>query len=189
MLARAESSALAQLSGPSWGLLPACLFMPWLATHTGAGQGNLLLMALFGLIMASYDLATLRIPNQLNALAACCGLAVAGAAGGWSALAQALAGGFVAFGLMAVFFFLGAVGAGDVKALGALGVFVGGWGALELFLLTVLCGGALALLRILAAHGPGGLKRWWVAGKGLKLPYGLAICAGALWLALLKGAA
>lgn len=189
MLARAESSALAQLSGPSWGLLPACLFLPWLATQMGAGQGNLLLMALFGLMMASYDLATLRIPNQLNALAAACGLVLAGAGGGWPALGQALGGGLVAFGLMAVFFFMGAVGAGDVKALGALGVFVGPWGGLELFLLTVLCGGGLALLRVLVVHGPQGLRHWRMAARGLKLPYGLAICAGALWLALLRGAA
>ncbi len=188
MLARAESSALAQLSGPSWGLLPACLFLPWLAPHVGAGQGNLLLMALFGLIMASYDLASLRIPNQLNALAALCGLVLALMAGGWSALAPALGGGLVALALMAVFFFLGAVGAGDVKALAALGVFVGPWGALELFLLTVLCGGVLALLRVLMVHGPRGLGHWWIAAKGLELPYGLAICAGTLWLALVKGA-
>jgi len=187
MLARAESSALSQLSGPSWGLLPACLFLPWLAPQMGADQGNLLVMALFGLIMASYDLASLRIPNALNALAACCGLVLALMAGGWSALPPALGGGLVAFGLMAIFFFLGAVGAGDVKALAALGIFVGPWGAVELFLCTVLCGGALAVLRVLAARGPGGFRLGWVAAKGLNMPYGLAICAGALWLALARG--
>ncbi|MBU1156495.1 MAG: prepilin peptidase, partial [Proteobacteria bacterium] len=182
-----ESSAISQLSGPSWGLLPACLFLPWLALHVGAGQGNLLVMALFGLIMASYDLASLRIPNALNALAACCGLVLALMAGGWSALSPALGGGLVAFGLMAIFFFLGAVGAGDVKALAALGIFVGPWGAVDLFLCTVLCGGALALLRVLVARGPAGLRHGWAAAKGLDLPYGLAICAGALWLALVRG--
>ena len=187
MLARAESSALSQLSGPSWGLLPACLFLPWLATHVGAGQGNLLVMALFGLIMASYDLASLRIPNPLNALAACCGLVLALMTGGWSAVAPALGGGLVAFGLMAIFFFMGAVGAGDVKALAALGIFVGPWGAVELFLCTVLCGGVLSVLRVVVARGPGSLRHGWAAAKGLELPYGLAICAGALWLALARG--
>ncbi|MCF8048613.1 MAG: A24 family peptidase [Desulfarculaceae bacterium] len=176
------------MSGPSWGLLPACLFLPWLAPQMGAGQGNLIVMALFGLIMASYDLASLRIPNALNALAACCGLILALMAGGWSALLPALGGGLVAFGLMAIFFFVGAVGAGDVKALAALGIFVGPWGALDLFLLTVLCGGALALLRVVVARGPGGLRHGWAAARGLNLPYGLAICAGALWLALAGGA-
>ncbi|MCB2191829.1 MAG: A24 family peptidase [Deltaproteobacteria bacterium] len=145
-------------------------------------------MVMFGLIMASYDLASLRIPNALNALTACCGLVLALMAGGWSALVSALGGGLVAFGLMAVFFFLGAIGAGDVKALAALGIFVGPWGALELFLLTVLSGGALALIRVLVAHGPSCLRHGWAVAKGLNLPYGLAICAGAIWLALVRGA-
>ncbi|MCF8032497.1 MAG: prepilin peptidase [Desulfarculaceae bacterium] len=176
------------MSGPSWGLLPACLFMPWLALHVGAGQGNLLVMVLMALLMASHDLISLRIPNMLNALAALCGLVLALAQGGWSAVPDALLGGLVAAGLMAIFFFLGAVGAGDVKALGALGVFVGPWGALELFYLTVLAGGLLAVARLVAAHGIQGIKAWRVLARGLKLPYGLAICAGALWLAVLKGA-
>jgi len=187
MLARAESSALAQLSGPSWGLLPACLFMPWLAPRVGAGQGYLLVMVMLALLMASYDLITYRIPNQLNALAALCGLALALARGGWGALPGALGGGLVAAGLLAVFFFFGVVGAGDVKALGALGVFLGPWGAIELFYLTVLAGGVLAVVRVLAAHGPRGLRNWRAAAHGLKLPYGLAISAGALWLAVIKG--
>lgn len=187
MLARAESSALAQLSGPSWGLLPACLFMPWLALHVGANQGNLMVMVLMAFLMASYDLISFRIPNQLNALAALSGLTLALTRGGWSALPDALLGGLVAAGLMAIFFFFGAVGAGDVKALGALGVFLGPWGALELFYLTVLAGGILAVGRLLAVHGIRGLKSWSVLARGLKLPYGLAISAGALWLAVIKG--
>ncbi len=187
MLARAESSALAQLSGPSWGLLPACLFMPWLASHAGAGQGNLIVMVMMALLMASHDLISYRIPNQLNALAALAGLVLALASGGWSALPGALLGGLVAGGLMAIFFFLGAIGAGDVKALAALGVYLGPWGAIELFYMTVLAGGILAVARILAAHGPRGLKNWRVMARGLKLPYGLAICAGALWLVIIKG--
>ena len=74
-------------------------------------------------------------------------------------------------------------------ALAALGVYVGPWGAIELFYLTVLAGGILAVARILVAHGPRGLKNWRVMARGLKLPYGLAICAGVLWLAALKGVA
>jgi prepilin peptidase CpaA len=163
--------------------------MPWLAPHVGASQGHLLVMVLLALIMASYDLTTYRIPNQLNALAALCGLALALAKGGWGALPDALLGGLVASGLMAIFFFFGAVGAGDVKALGALGIFLGPWGAIELFYLTVLSGGALAVIRVLAAHGPRGLQNWRAAAHGLKLPYGLAISAGALWLAVVKGMA
>lgn len=182
-----DSILFSQLSGPNWGLLPACLFLPWLASPQGASQGGYILFILFALLMASHDLVTHRIPNPLNALAAICGLTAAALYGGAPALGQALLGGLTAFGLMAIFFFLGAVGAGDVKAMGALGTFLGPWGGLELFLLTVLAGGVLAVLRLLMAGGLKSLLSWRTSGRGLTMPYGLAICAGALIRVAVQG--
>ena len=145
------------------------------------------MFVLLALLMASHDLFNRRIPNQLNALAAICGLTAAALYGGAPALGQALLGGLTAFGLMAIFFFCGAVGAGDVKALGALGTFLGPWGALELFLLTVLAGGALAVLRLVTAKGLKSLAAWRLHGRGLTMPYGLAICTGAIIRVALQG--
>jgi prepilin peptidase CpaA len=80
--------------------------------------------------------------------------------------------------MMAVFYFMGALGAGDVKALAALGAFFGPWGALQLFLATTLCGGVMALgYLIITRQGAvawGGLGNLRVAGGGATLPYGLA---------------
>ena len=190
MHVRGQSNVQTWLGGPHWGLLPAIFVLPWIVPAGRLGPTTCLVW--LAAIMASYDLAERRIPNPLNALAALMGLAWGLAWGGPGGLGQALLGGLVAGGLLAVFFFLGAVGAGDVKALGALGTFLGPWGALQLFLFTVLAGGLLALGRLiwarrrLAAWGAPGT--WRLDAGGLEMPYGLAIASGALAMAVMGGA-
>ena len=164
-----------ELGGPLWGLLPALAGLPWLLWG-GMGsvgvRGSFLLCAC---LMASFDLAVRRIPNRLCLVTALAGVLLSAAVGGWSGLGAALAGGLVAFGLMLPFHLWGAVGAGDVKGLGALGCFLGFWGALHLFLYTVLAGGLLAGL-------------WLAAGRARgELPYGLALAGGALATVLSGG--
>lgn len=175
--------------GPHWGLLPGLAVLPFFAA--GGQAGAPLWVAWLACLMASYDLAQRRIPNMLNALAALMGLAWSLGQGGLAGLGQGLLAGLVGFGLLAIFFFLGAVGAGDVKALGALCTFLAPWSALQLFLYTVLAGGLLACLRLLAlgrglspGAGLGGLR---LRAQGLEMPYGLAIAAGALVHALTGG--
>lgn len=175
MLLPARSALLAELGGARWGLLPALASLPWLIQAGGGRvdvQGYFMLMAC---LMASFDVAVRRIPNPLTGLTAVIGLAAAWAAGGWGGLEQAFLGGMSAFGLMLVFYLLGAMGGGDVKALGALGCFTGPWGALQLFVFTVLAGGLLAVVFLL-------LRKRYAA-----LPYGAAIAAGALAMAASGG--
>lgn len=136
---------------------------------------------LLAALMASSDLATRRIPNQLTALAAIGGLCWAMMAGGFSGLGQALLGGAVGFGMFFVFYLLGAVGAGDVKALGALACFLAPWPALMLFVLTSLAGGVLAVMRIIVT------RQFISPAPEQTLPYGLAIAGGALALVLQGG--
>lgn len=182
---------LAELGEAHWGLLPALLFLPWLVAGGRAWSGPAAWFLLLAALMASYDLACRRIPNPLNALTALWGLAWGLAAGGWAGLGQSLLGALVAFGLMAVFFFVGAVGAGDVKALGALGAFLSPWGSVELFIWTTLAGGAMALARLIWARrhlvSGGGLAGLSLGQSGLTLPYGLAICAAAFMVAAAGG--
>jgi prepilin peptidase CpaA len=144
-------------------------------------------------LMASYDLATRRIPNPLNAMAALSGLAWALMAWGLPGLGQAVLGGLIAFALMAVIYFIGGVGAGDVKAMAALGTFLSPWGAFELFVFTLLAGGVLAVLRLaIARRGvaiSGGQGVFRLQASGLSLPYGVAICAGAFCVVLSGGVA
>ncbi len=171
MLSSEGDLVLAELGGSRWGLLPALASLPWFiwpGNDTAGVRGCLVLLAC---LVASFDLVTRRIPNPLVALAALTGLALAGAQGGWLGLGQAAGAGLVAFGLMLVFHLMGAVGAGDVKALGALACFTVPWGAVLLFLFTALAGGLLAGAFLLLGR------------RGQPLPYGVAIAAGALALA------
>lgn len=171
------------LGGMHWGFLPALFCLPWVVSSGQWQAGWLVVMA--GL-MASYDLAVRRIPNALNGLTALSGLAwgliSAGPAGGL----EALLGGLTGFGLMAVIFFMGAVGAGDVKALGALSTFLTPFGALSLFTLTALSGGVLAIgVMIAAGRIPFVNGRWQRLRTGsakMTMPYGLAIWVGLLAL-------
>lgn len=177
-----HDTALAELGGPHWGLLPALASLPWILNQAGNPAGlKSMTFLLLAALMASSDLATRRIPNQLTALAAIGGLCWAMMAGGFSGLGQALLGGAVGFGMFFVFYLLGAVGAGDVKALGALACFLAPWPALMLFVLTSLAGGVLAVMRIIVT------RQFISPAPEQTLPYGLAIAGGALALVLQGG--
>ncbi len=171
MLSREPGAVLAELGGARWGLLPALASLPWLISLGGETSGVRSCFVLLACLMASFDVVTRRIPNPLTALTALTGLVLAWAQGGWGGLGQAAGAGLVAFALMLVFHLMGAVGAGDVKALGALGCFSAPWGAVQLFLFTALAGGLLAGVFLLLGR------------RRHTLPYGVAIAAGALALA------
>ncbi len=193
-LGHEQASWLAELGGAHWGLLPALFSLPGLTWALGPENGRLGAFVLLAALMAAYDLASFRIPNPLTATAAAYGLLSATALGGLEGLGWGVLAGLAAFGLMAVFFFFGAMGAGDVKAMAGLACFLTPWGALELFVLTALCGGVLAVGRLLLARqrvqawgaGPGLLR---ISAGGHRLPYGLAIMAAALVMAAQGGLA
>jgi len=177
-----QAGSRVELGGGHWALLPALLSLAWLSGPRASPTSPDLCFLVLAFLMASYDLACRRIPNPLTAAAAIWGFISSLILGGPAGLIGSLEGGLVGFGLFAVFFFLGALGGGDVKALGALGTFLGPLGALKLFVFTTLAGGMLALLLIFAAG-------WWKgagAGRAARqsLPYGLAILAGALAVVL-----
>jgi prepilin peptidase CpaA len=95
--------------------------------------------------------------------------------------------GFLALVAGMVMFSLGWIGGGDAKVFAAAALWLG-WPAVGTFLLvTCLSGGALAVmllwlrsvwLRPLVAGAPGWLSR--LAEPGENVPYGVAICVGAL---------
>jgi prepilin peptidase CpaA len=177
-----KQNALSELGGAQWGLLPALASLPFIISQAGNPAGlKSMTFLLMAALMASSDVATRRIPNQLTVLAAIGGLSWGLMAGGFTGLGQALLGGAVGFGLMLVFHLFGAVGAGDVKALGALGCFLAPWPALTLFVLTALAGGVLAITRMIAT------RRGFSPAPDNSLPYGLAIAAGAVVLVLQGG--
>jgi prepilin peptidase CpaA len=178
-----------ELRGIHWGFLPAFLCLPLFSGSLTTPEIMKLNLIVMASLMASYDLASRRIPNQLTGLCAVYGLLLSLALGGFNGFLDGLLGGLSGFGLMAVFFFIGAIGAGDVKAMGALGTLLNPLAAFYLFILTTLAGGVLALAILLrknprfmaAGISPGNLRL--TSGKA-NLPYGLAIWGGSLVLTL-----
>lgn len=150
------------------------------------------------------DVASRRIPNRLTYSGIL--VAIAGRWGleGWHGLGSALLGGLVGGGAFLVFFLVHAMGAGDVKLITAVGCFAGAAHALEIVLVTALAGGVIALamaiwqkrlMRVL--RNLFDLIRFHVlAGAEVhptlnlsnpdaaRLPYGVAIAAGALYSVL-----
>jgi prepilin peptidase CpaA len=147
-----------------------------------------------------FDLRTARIPNKLTFAAA--GLAVIfhATAPQGQGMGAAFAGLLVGFTLFLPIFALGAMGAGDVKLLAALGAWLGWHPAIYIALYGAVAGGVLAVL-VASLHGflgqtlrniKGLLEYWWVAGmkplpaltleskSAIRLPYALPIAVGVL---------
>lgn len=100
---------------------------------------------LLSLVMATWDLCTRRIPNFLTFGGALAGIIFQTAFLGLPGLGQSLAG--LALGLLLLLlpYILGGMGAGDVKALAALGAWLGPNGIFSVFCFMGLTGGLLSL--------------------------------------------
>ena len=112
--------------------------------------------------MAWGDARTRRIPNYLVLLAALSGLGFQFGAHGWYGLGQGLLGLCAGFALMIGFYLKGGMGAGDIKALAALGAWLGPLPTLYLFMYMGLSGIPLIIFFLwrrgdLAAKA----KEWW----------------------------
>jgi leader peptidase (prepilin peptidase) / N-methyltransferase len=131
------------------------------------------------LVLGAVDLASHRLPDRVTypALAVSIAALLADAAvlGSWGALVRALAAAAaafaVAYGVAAIW--PTALGFGDVKLLGLLGLLLGwfGWGVLLAGVFLGLLIGALVSLALLATHRAG----WRTA-----LPFGPPLMAGAV---------
>lgn len=153
---------------------------------------------LVGLVIAVMsDLFTCRIPNKLTLTMVLVSLVLHTWFGQWQGLVFALSGlvaGLLCFLPLHLF---GAMGAGDVKLLAAVGSVVGPGTVFIAALMTLVAGGGLALLYITARGGlPALLRRYGSmvvlltarepryippsAGEaaGLRFPYALAIACG-----------
>lgn len=150
-------------------------------------------------IGAGWDVRTRRIPNWLTGSSVVAGLVLHLVLGGWRSLASAVAGGLLAGATFLLFYLAGGMGAGDVKLITAVGCLSGLSRVGGILLGTALLGGlfavVLALLhhrlkasitnvgRLLLHHGGRGLRPHpdlnLTNPRALRLPYGLAIAAGA----------
>lgn len=126
------------------------------------------ILTLLAVAVAVYDWRERRIPNRLVIPAACVGIAL-NAVRGWAGLGFSLGGLAVGLALLLLPHLLGAMGAGDVKYLAAVGSVVGAGGVLRVFLLTLLCYPALALFCVLR---DGKLKVTWLRFRRVLSQFG-----------------
>jgi prepilin peptidase CpaA len=159
------------------------------------------LLLLFVAVIAVVDLLTRRIPNWLTVSGALIAAAVHTWTSGASGSIDALAGLIAGLAAFLPFYLAGGFGAGDVKAMGAIGAILGIKGALLAAAWTLITG-AIGGLGVLILHGAlpsllarmhrwaqqvhatyasGRLQFWESAPLDLarrRFPYGLAIACG-----------
>jgi len=98
------------------------------------------------LVVATFtDVRSRRIPNWLVAPFLLAGIAVSGWLHGWPGAGQSLAGAGLGLLVYGALFFMGGMGAGDVKLCAAIGAWIGPWQLLISLIFTGLAGGAMAL--------------------------------------------
>ena len=152
------------------------------------------------LVATIVDLRTRKIPNQLTAAMAVCGIALA--ATGLSAVTVwgSLIGLVIGLALMMPGHVFGATGAGDVKLMAAIGAIVGPAMVFSAFFFTAIAGGVLAVVvavrrrrlaatltgtRDLMAGSPDARQELHAAPAVRRFAYGPAIAAGSVLAALI----
>jgi len=103
-------------------------------------QLNLVLPLLLASWMAWHDMRTNRIPNYLTLGGVLAGLGYQLGFHGWTGLSNGFLGMSLGFALLIFFYWKGGLGAGDVKALAALGAWLGPWQTLYLFIYMAFSG-------------------------------------------------
>jgi len=135
----------------------------------------LLLLAGILVIAAVIDVRTFTISNRLNLTVALLAPVywASIALSPWPGIAIHLAAGAAVFVLLAVAFYAGMMGGGDVKLAAALALWFPPLGTIKFLVIMSLAGGVLTLI-LLVAHGV--RKR---EGRP-EIPYGVAIAFGGL---------
>ncbi|WP_163970653.1 A24 family peptidase [Oceanobacillus halotolerans] len=121
---------------------------------------------------------------------------------GWDALSHSFIGFLIGFGLLLIPYFMGGMGAGDVKLLGLIGAMKGGAFVFQSFLYIAIIGALIALAVILfrrdvlksiiyyfASLKSGVILEGGIAKGSLTAtyPYGVAIAAGVVITMALQG--
>jgi len=110
-----------------------------------SSRGHLLIPLALTLWIAWGDLRTRRIPNYLTLGTAVAGLAYNFMGYGLSGLADGVLGMLLGCAFLILPYLWGGMGAGDVKALAALGAWLGPWLTVFLFCYMGIAGGVIAL--------------------------------------------
>ena len=115
-------------------------------------EAKIIIASIYFIIACTVDTLLAKIPNSLNASLTMLGLALFFYTDGWSGLLASLTGLALGLSLLILPWLMGGMGAGDVKALGALGALVGPRPLLHVFIYMGLIGGIMAVLHYLFAR-------------------------------------
>jgi len=128
------------------------LFFLTRGSNQGWPDATLALVSIYLILACAIDTLKSKIPNLLNAGLATAGLAMFVYHGGWPGLLTSLLGLALGLGLLLLPWLMGGMGAGDVKALGALGAVLGPDQIFHVFIYMGLYGGLLAILHYVFAR-------------------------------------
>lgn len=152
--------------------------------------------SLFFAAVCLIDTLKAKIPNIANASLAVAGLALNFYTTGVQGLAISSLGMLTGLALLIVPYLMGGFGAGDVKALAALGALVGPKPILQIFVYMALFGGIFAIIHYVSNRNlQEQLEKWWLSLKvaamandprqikpekheKLRFPYAAAIALG-----------
>lgn len=105
-----------------------------------------------GILLASWiDYAQKRVPNWLNLALIIAGFTVQAYFFGWSGAWTGFLGMWTGFGLLIVPWLMHGMGAGDVKLMAAIGVWLGPWLTFCSFLVGVIFGAIAAIIMIVTS--------------------------------------
>lgn len=155
---------------------------------------------------ALVDLRSHRIPNWLTFPAMAVGLALNVITPGGEGFLFSIKGLAAGMALLLIPYMMGAMGAGDVKLMGAVGAFLGAEGVFQACIISLIFGGIYAVILIVVRGNIVlFLKRYWLMLKNflmyrqiqyiqpspgefpLKLCFGLAIAVGTIFTIFRQG--
>jgi prepilin peptidase CpaA len=139
------------------------------------------LVMVYVTMVALIDLRTQRIPNELSATAALLGLSAQILLNGAPGLLSALAGAAIGLGMFLPFYLLRAVGAGDVKAMATVGIFLGAQATPLAVAFTLIAGAVVGVIVLL-------LQSSVAAARTRRFAYGGAIAVGTFATLVAPGA-
>ena len=155
-------------------------------TNFGFTDILLSLLAIILVVAAVIDARTFTISNRLNA-----SIALLAPVYWWSEhlplwpdIALQLGIALAVFAVLAVTFYIGMMGGGDVKLAAALALWFSPASTVKFLVIMSLAGGLLTVI-VLIAHRmkPGRIKNSdGETGGKPEIPYGVAIAVGALWI-------
>ncbi|MDH3998748.1 MAG: prepilin peptidase, partial [Desulfuromonadales bacterium] len=134
--------------------------------------------SLFFLCACATDTFKTRIPNQLILVMLVTGISYNICVAGWQGLLFGVKGFLLGFALLLLPFVMGGFGAGDLKAVSALGSLIGPSDLLQVFIYMACYGGILAVVHQLYQHMSTTERSILCESKSVRFPYAAAIALG-----------